>query len=80
MNKIGETNPGGHWRVARKDKDVEADNKEPGLEEGVPLSVRKARAMRRDLWPYCWMSFASIIILAVALAILTYRMGVQGPH
>lgn len=33
--------------------------------------------MRADLWPQIWMSFASIIILAGALAILTYLMGAQ---
>ena len=46
-------------------------------EDYVPLSVRNARQMRKTLWPHLWMSFASIIILAVALAILTYRMGAQ---
>jgi hypothetical protein len=33
--------------------------------------------MRRDMWPYLWMSFASMIVLAAALAILVFRMGVQ---
>ncbi len=55
----------------------DAEGKGAGLEDGGPLSVRKAREMRRDLWPHLWISFASIILLAVALAILTYRMGVQ---
>jgi cell division protein FtsX len=39
--------------------------------------VRSARQMRKTLWPHFWMSFASIIILAAALAILSYRMGAQ---
>ena len=49
-------------------------------EEWVPLSVREARharKMRVDLWPYIWMNFASILILAAALAILSYRIGAQ---
>lgn len=49
-------------------------------EEWVPLSVREARhgrKMRGDLWPYIWMNFASILILAAALAILSYRIGAQ---
>jgi len=53
------------------------ERQEAGLEDGVPLSVRNARQMRKTLWPHLWMSFASIIILAAALAILAYRMGAQ---
>jgi hypothetical protein len=56
---------------------------EPNLEEWVPLSVRearRARKMRGDLWPYVWMNFASILILVAALAILSYRLGVQSCH
>jgi hypothetical protein len=56
---------------------------ETNLEECVPLSVRaarNARKMRGDLWPYVWMNFASILILAAALAILSYRLGVQSCH
>jgi hypothetical protein len=52
----------------------------PDLEECVPLSVRNARKLRRDLWPSIWMSFAAILILAVGLAILSYRMGAQSYH
>ncbi|HET8925244.1 MAG TPA: hypothetical protein VFN26_19840 [Candidatus Acidoferrum sp.] len=59
---------------------VSSEDGEPDLDDCVPLSVRKARKMRRDLWPHLWMSFASIIILAAALAILTYRMGAQSCH
>ena len=55
-------------------------NTEKEKDECVPLSVRNARQMRRDLWPSIWMSFASIIILAAALAILSYRMGAQSCH
>ena len=46
--------------------------------EWVPLSVREARQarkMRQDAWPYVWMTFASVVILAAALGILAYRMG-----
>jgi hypothetical protein len=60
--------------------EADAEGKEAGLEDGVPLSVRKAREMRRDPWPDLWISFTSIILLAVALAILTYRMGAQSCH
>jgi hypothetical protein len=59
------------------------ERKEPDVEDWVPLSVREARQarkMRADLWPQIWMSFASVIILAAALAILTYRMGAQNCH
>ncbi len=48
--------------------------------EWVPLSVREARRARKrreDLWPYVWITFASVVILAVALAIMAYRMGAQ---
>lgn len=66
---------------------TDAENRAPDTEhrkaaadEYVPLNVRNARQMRRSLWPSIWMSFASIIILAVALAILSYRMGAQSCH
>jgi hypothetical protein len=52
-------------------------------EECVPLSVRearRARKMREDLWPYLWITFASVILLAAALRIMAYRMGVQSCH
>jgi len=73
MNKTEETKPSGQWRVS-------SEGSERDLEECVPLTVRNARQMRKALQalePYCWMSFASIIILAAALAILAYRMGAQ---
>jgi hypothetical protein len=73
MNTDKEAVPSGQWQVT-------GEGKEPDGDEGVPLSVRNARRMRRDLWPHLWMSFASIIILAVALAILSYRMGAQSCH
>jgi len=57
-----------------------SEDGEPGLEQYVPLSVRNARQIRRDLWPSIWVSFASIIILGAALAILSYRMGAQSCH
>lgn len=41
----------------------------------VPFIVRNARQMRRDLWPSICMLFRSILILAAALAILSYRVG-----
>jgi hypothetical protein len=50
------------------------------LEECAPLSVREARLARErrdELWPYVWMNFASMIILAIALAIVCYRIGAQ---
>jgi len=53
---------------------------ESHVEEWVPPSVRearRARKMRDDSWPYVWMNFVSIILLAAALAIMAYRMGVQ---
>jgi hypothetical protein len=65
--------PGRKWGVSREDA-------EPDLEDYVPLSVGRARRMHRDTWPSIWMSFASIIILAAALAILSYRMGAQSCH
>ena len=58
----------------------ETDSTRRALEEGVPLSVRNARRMGRDLWPHLWMSFASILILAVTLAIVSYRIGAQSCH
>jgi len=72
-----EKNPGS---PDTENSEPDAEGKGSGLEDGVPPSVRKAREMRRDLWPHLWMSFASIIILAAALAILTYRMGAQSCH
>ena len=51
------------------------EGSEADLEESGPLSVRKARERRRDLWPYVWINLASMIILVVSLAIVCYRMG-----
>ncbi len=62
---------------------MNSEQEEPAkrdLEEGVPLTVRNARRICRDLWPSIWMSLASIVILAAALAILSYRMGAQSCH
>jgi hypothetical protein len=73
MNSEKKEVPSGGRRVSNEDA-------EPDLEAYVPLSVRNARQMRRNMWPYLWMSFASVIILAAALAILTYRMGAQSCH
>jgi len=68
----------------RSDKEVVRDKElEPDREAYVPLSVRearRARKMREDLWPYVWMTFASVILLASALVILSYRMGAQSCH
>lgn len=58
----------------------DAEGGRAGAEGHVPLSVRQARQMRRDRWPSIWMSFASILILGAALAILSYRLGVQSCH
>ena len=44
-------------------------------DEYIPLSMRSARRMRTDVWPYIWMSFASILLLMAALVVLAYRMG-----
>jgi hypothetical protein len=56
---------------------------EPNVENWVPLSVREARRARErrdELWPYVWMNFASILILAATLAIVSYRMAAQSCH
>lgn len=45
--------------------------------EYIPLGMRSARQMRNNVWPYIWMSFVSIMLLAAALAIVAYRMGAQ---
>lgn len=58
----------------------DAESRRAAAQNCVPLSVRKARQMRRDLWPSVCMSFASIIILAAAIAILIYRIGAQSCH
>ena len=73
MNSEQEEVPSGRRRVSSGDG-------EPDLEQYVPLSVRNARQMRQSLWPHLWMSFVSIILLTVALAILSYRMGAQSCH
>jgi hypothetical protein len=59
---------------------VSSEDSEPDLEERAPLSVRNARRMRRDWWPSIWITLASILILAAALAVLSYRMGAQSCH
>jgi hypothetical protein len=41
----------------------------------IPLGMRSARRMRNNVWPYIWISFASILLLMVALVILAYRIG-----
>ena len=70
--------------LVRSDKEVVRGKElEPDPEAYVPLSVRearRARKMRGDLWPYVWMNFASILILAATLAILTHRIGAQSRH
>ena len=58
----------------------EAQGATSDLKEWIPLSVRearRARKMREDLWPYVWITFASVLILAAALAIMAYRIGAQ---
>jgi hypothetical protein len=44
-------------------------------EEYIPLGMRSARRMRNNVWPYIWMSFASILLLMAALVDLAHRMG-----
>jgi hypothetical protein len=70
---------GYEWRVAgQRLGEDEADS-----ENCAPLSVRearRARKMRDDLWPYVWMNFVSITLLAAALGIMAYRMGVESCH
>jgi hypothetical protein len=72
--------------IKQKPGRPDAENRQPNAkdqvpaEDYVPLSVRRARQMRQNLWPHVWMSFASILILATALAILSYRIGAQGCH
>jgi hypothetical protein len=61
-------------------KQMDSETNQVSSEEWVPLSVREARHARRirvELWPYIWMNFASILILAAALVILRYRIGAQ---
>jgi hypothetical protein len=63
--------------------EVSGEIPDSDVENWVPLSVREARRARerRDgLWPYVWMNFASILILAATLAILSYRIGAQSCH
>ncbi len=60
--------------------EVSGEIPEPDVEKWEPLSVRearRARSMRDGVWPHLWMSFASVIILLVTLAIVCYRMGAQ---
>jgi hypothetical protein len=45
--------------------------------EYIPVGMRSFRRMRNNVWPYIWMSFAAILVLATALAIVAYRMGAQ---
>ncbi len=76
------TNPDKKGR-ARAQGQGAGEGKETNFEDWVPLSVRearRARKMREDLWPYVWMTFASVILLASALVILSYRMGAQSCH
>jgi hypothetical protein len=80
MNKTEETEPNDQWREARRGKDGAVEGKEAGFEDGVPLSVRNARKVRRDLWPDLWILFAAMIILIATLAILSYRIGAQSCH
>jgi hypothetical protein len=44
-------------------------------EEYIPPGMRSARRMRSYVWPFIWMSFASILLLMAALVILAYRIG-----
>jgi hypothetical protein len=77
MNKDAVT--GEEWSVTGKNgEDDGAD-----LENWVPLSVRearKARKRREDVWPWVWMSFASVVILVITLAILGYWVEAQSCH
>lgn len=68
----------------RSDKEaMRGKELEPDPEAYVPLSVREARHARKirvELWPCIWMNFASILILAAALAFLSHRVGAQSCH
>jgi hypothetical protein len=67
----------------RSDEVVRGKELEPDPEAYVPLSVREARharKMRGDLWPHIWMNFASILILAATLAIVSCRIAAQSCH
>jgi hypothetical protein len=44
-------------------------------EDYVPFGMRSARRVRNNVWPYVWISFASILLLMAALVILSYRIG-----
>ena len=53
------------------------DKNAEGVEEWVPLSMREARMARvrlRNLWPYVWMNFVSMILLFAAAVVMAYRM------
>jgi len=66
----------GEWRVAGTAPGEDGSD----LENCVPSSVRPAqmaRKRREELWPWVWMSFASVVILLIALAILAYRISVH---
>jgi hypothetical protein len=43
--------------------------------EYIPLGMRSAQRMRNNVWPYIWISFASILLLMAALVVLAYRIG-----
>jgi len=72
-----EKNPAG---TDRENSEPDVKGVETDVENWAPLSVRNARRMRKDYWPSIWMTFASMIILFVTLAILAYRMGAQSCH
>ncbi len=56
------------------------EGRQRDLGKYITLSLRNAGQMHKTLWPHLWMSFASIILLVVALAILSYRIGAQSCH
>jgi hypothetical protein len=75
----------GSDKEARTSSQCEVSGEIPqsDVENWVPLSVREARRARErrdDLWPYVWMSFASMVLLFTALAIACYRVGAQSCH
>jgi hypothetical protein len=54
-------------------------DKTPVPDDYAPLSVRDFRQMRKSIG-HLWISFATIVILAAAQAIVCYRVGAQSCH
>jgi hypothetical protein len=63
--------------VEENPESPDSEDSEPDLKQYVRLVCETHGKCAGDLWPSIWMSFASILILAVTLAILSNRMGTQ---